>query len=98
MINYLLLSQEEIKMDNIEEIKVADKVISIYHDDFLMNPRTEWDNLGTITHNPRSREVFGEEAMEGEKVDAIYANDHDYIALKVFAYSHFNFPLFKYSR
>lgn len=74
-------------MSNIEEIKVGENTVSIFHDDFPESPR-EWDNLGTITYNPRSREVFGEKAMEGEEVDAIINNEHDYIALPVYAYVH----------
>ena len=35
-------------MDAIETIEINDKVIKIYYDDEPMNPRTEWDNLGTM--------------------------------------------------
>jgi len=75
-------------MDNIEEIKVGENTVSIFHDDFPLNPRIDYDNLGTMTYNPRSREAFGEKAMEGEEVDAIFNNEHDYIALPVYAYVH----------
>jgi hypothetical protein len=74
-------------MSNIEEIKVGENTVSIFHEQYPESPR-EWDNLGTITYNPRSRHVFGDKGMEGEEVDAIINNEHDYIALPVYAYVH----------
>ena len=75
---------------SIEEIKVGDKVITIDYDVEPQNPRTEWDNFGTITCNPNSRYYLGEEQKDAEEVDAIFNNKKEYIALPVYAYIHSN--------
>ena len=73
---------------SIEEIKVGKLKVEIEYDNDPENPRTEWDNLGTITCSPRSREYLGEKNMDVEEMEEIFNNKKEYISLPVYAYIH----------
>lgn len=74
-------------MQALEEFKLKNKVLRIVYDPDPMNPRTDWDNLGTIAYKQGSRYILGDAALTEEQLQAIQESA-DFVCLPVYAYIH----------
>jgi len=61
-------------MDAIESFKKDDTILSIYPDSFPQNPRTEWENWGTMLCK-HSRYDLGDEQLQNELEHYYYKNE-----------------------
>ena len=71
----------------LKKFEHAGKTVRIVSDDDPLNPRTDWDNLGTITYREGSRYILGDKATTTEEMEEIAAR-RDVICLPVYAYIH----------
>jgi hypothetical protein len=65
--------------------KHGEYTIKIFQDNDPMNPRSEFDHLGTIYHTHRDYDLG--EKMDQESIQAINENDQ-YVSLPVYIYDH----------
>lgn len=62
-------------------------IVTVEHDDDASNPRTEWENIGTVVLGDRVRYDFGDKVMSAEGIQEII-NDPDNIVLPIYMYDH----------
>jgi len=74
-------------MNALETHTVRGLTVKIFQDDDPFNPRVDWDILGTIIEDSRSRNWVGDERMDAEQAQEI-VNDPDNFCLPVYLFSH----------
>lgn len=68
------------------EILNDNRVVAVYLDEEPENPRTAWDNLGTILYTSRSY-VLGDKQISKDKIDSTYDRKKS-VWLPVYAFIH----------
>jgi hypothetical protein len=81
-----LQAQGSTMSNDIERIEYEGYVIRIVHDDDPPNPRTDWDNLGTMLYTS-SRYTLGDKRVSGDEIQQLI-DDGGIIWLPVYAYIH----------
>jgi hypothetical protein len=73
-------------MEDIQRIEHGNCLIRISYDDDPPNPRTDWDNLGTMLYVSR-RYVLGDKEVSRDEIQEITERD-DVIWIPVYAFVH----------
>jgi hypothetical protein len=61
--------------------------VEVFYDPHPDNPCTEWDQLGTVALDKRSRYSFGNERLDSARLQEIGTSE-DYVKLPIYIYDH----------